>query len=185
MLALERAGDVGLLGGADDVDQRLELLAGQAVLGGLGVLDQVQTRPAPTSGSRVRPAGDHREQAEPAERSGVEQPTTDRGVVDPGREQAGRQLVGVGPGVAEPEGAGVGRQPRIQAGGELRVEGHAEIVEEFGDQGHGRRSRAGSIRRTSPKPGLLAWWSTTTEVPAASSSARQLAEPARSRRRRG
>src|SRR3954452_11879936 len=26
-----------------------------------------------------------------------------------------------------------------------------------------------SIRRTSPNPGLLAWWSTTTEVPAASS----------------
>src|SRR4028119_1119679 len=37
----------------------------------------------------------------------------------------------------------------------------------------------GSTSRTSPKPGLLAWWSTTTEVPAESS------RPASSPRRAG
>ena len=35
-----------------------------------------------------------------------------------------------------------------------------------------------STSRTSPKPGLLAWWSTTTEVPASSSRTAQLAQAA-------
>ena len=63
------------------------------------------------------------------------------GVVDAGGQQPGGELVGVGPGVAEPEGAGVGGQPGVEAGGQLLVERDAELVEEAGDQGdRGRRA---------------------------------------------
>ena len=51
VLALEHAGDVGLGGGPDDVDQRLELVRASPCSRASAAVDQVHTRPAPTSGS--------------------------------------------------------------------------------------------------------------------------------------
>ena len=106
------------------------------------MLDQVHTRPAPTSGSSTaRPVTTD---SRPSQPKGAVSNSRRLivGVVDAGGQQPGGELVGVGPGVAEPEGAGVGGQPGVEAGGQLLVDGDAELVEQPGDQGHRGRGAA-------------------------------------------
>lgn len=125
---LEHDGDLGLGGGAQDVDDALDLLLPAAV--DVLALDQGVHEPEPARLPGLEASGgqDGREHREPGERVGVEQRARHGLGVDARDEQAGGHRVGVRRG--GPEVAGVGDQARVQAACGRQVDGRAHGVEQ-------------------------------------------------------
>ena len=98
-----------------------------------------------------------------------------------GRDQPRGQREHLGRGRVELERAGVGGDADVQAGGDVARRAPRRAGRAAAPTTTAVAAASGSTRRTEPKPGLDAWWSSTIQCGAAS-SAGQLAEPARAGR---